>query len=80
MKVYITKYALTSGITEIDGYVSNEFPDMMCPIQKGYSQPTHKPFWHETKEEAIKQANKMRDDEIKSLKRRIERLKKINFK
>lgn len=40
---------------------------------------TNKPDWHETKEEAIQQATKMRNAKIASLKKQIEKLEKLNF-
>lgn len=79
MKAYITKYALTKGITEMEGKISDHVPAMFCPISKGYIQPVHKPYWHSNKEEAIQQANKMRDAKTSSLKKQIEKLEKLNF-
>ena len=80
MKVWITKYALTSGILEKevkdfgDGSVreiENSFPIYYHGEGKE---------WHRTKESAIAKAEEMRKKKIASLKKQIEKLEKMEFK
>ena len=81
MRIFITKYALTSGIEEIevnkedienDGYV----------LVKQDRLPTffRKNEWAKTKEEALEIAEEMRKNKIASLKKQIEKLKKKKIK
>lgn len=81
MKVYITKYALTHGIDEYDdAIVCTDINVKMISVQKkGYKYHFHKPHWHETKEEAIAQAEKMRQKKIASLKKQIVKLENLKF-
>jgi hypothetical protein len=39
----------------------------------------HKPYWHETKEEAIKHAEILKERKIKSLEKQIKKLKELKF-
>lgn len=77
MKVFITKYALTQGIIEIDDAE-------ICSIaEKMISSPKYGYFfekeWHDTQAEAIAFAEEMRIKKIASLKKQIAKLEKINF-
>ena len=42
-------------------------------------QHFHKPHWHDSKEEAVKQANKMVASKIKSLEKQLVELKEMKF-
>ena len=84
MKVWITKYALTKGIYEIDA----EFCESVDPTMQMIKNPTNRygeyyngegKEWHKTKEKAVEGANSMRLDKIKSLKKQIEKLEKMEF-
>lgn len=79
MKVYITKYALSQGIFEVDGEVSELFPDTFDA--RGYLGYFHGDGkeWHRTRESAIKRAEEMRKKKIASLKKQIEKLEKMKF-
>ena len=79
MKLWITKYALTKGISEIE-----------CEdFENGAVKETENPFptfyhgegseWHQTKESAIKKAEEMRQKKIESLKKQIEKLEQMKF-
>lgn len=73
MKVWITKYALTSGIIEING----EITDSGSVFDMGSSHPTYYhgegKDWHRTKESAIAKAEEMRKKKIVSLKKQIKK-------
>lgn len=81
MKVWVTKYALTSkGILELEGRVSEEFPYEFT--EDGVSRPRHffKSDFHRTKEEAVKRAEEMRRRRIEWLYREIARIRALEFK
>lgn len=78
MKAFITKYALTQGILEKEVEKSN-FSENMVTAKNNSIEHYHKPYWHETKEEAINHANEMKNKRILALRRRIKKLEKINF-
>lgn len=81
MKVWITKYALSSGITEADAEVCLDVNDGMVRIHRNASSYDyfHKPYWHETREEAVAHAESMRVKKIESLKKNITKLEKTKF-
>ncbi|HEY8937072.1 MAG TPA: hypothetical protein VIM65_17715 [Cyclobacteriaceae bacterium] len=69
-KVWISQYALTKGVYEQE--VESSHVESMVSVQQSI-QCFHKPHWHHTKEEAIAQAEKMRDAQI-------DKLTKMEFK
>lgn len=77
MKVFITKFALTKGIFEL------EVEDCGGGMVKGESW--HEYFhregdqWHKTIESAQAKALEMKDKKIKSLEKQIARVKKLEF-
>ena len=81
MKVWITKYALSSGIEHIDVLQSESHPDMVTDVLH-----RHRSFheegrdWHRTEAAAIAEAEKMRVAKIASLKKQIAKLEKLSFK
>lgn len=77
-KVWITKYALTQGITEAtDVRVCSDVNENM--IDAGRSRYFHKPDWHETREAAVERAEKMRLARIKAHERAVEKLREVKF-
>lgn len=87
MKVWITKYALTQGIEEIDSNQVKEFEvtdtGYLCFRRNGkYSYTTElysQKEWNQTKEFAIKKAEEMRQKKIASLKKQIDKLERMRF-
>jgi len=82
MKVYITKYALTEGIIELQDVESpKEFPTMIVDRRKeaGGWHSYHKPHWHENEREAIARAEEMRVAKIRSLRKQLSKLEKMKF-
>jgi len=80
MKVWITKYALTIGIEEVEADVSFS-ENMVAYGGNSYStQYAHGNDWHGTKEAAIKRAENMRQDKLISLQKSIEKMQKLRFK
>ena len=77
MKVWVTKYALTAGIEEIDhARVSEVSPRMIIIGGNIFRRVVHKPFWHTTRESAVEHANQIRLRKLKSLQKQIEKLNK----
>lgn len=86
---YTIKYALTRGIEEkqmefcFSDYLNKEKdPNMVkCVDSNNYTAYYHGEGkeWCKTLEHAVECANKIRDKKISTLKRKIEKLKKINF-
>ena len=80
--VWITKYALTSGIVECDAETClSTCPDgkMIQRLDTTYREMYHKPNWHETKEAAIAKAEDMRKKKIASLKKAIAAMEALKF-
>jgi glutamyl-tRNA reductase len=69
--VYISKYALTEGIFEKEGDISDDFPELFLWYKKGE--------WHHTLEEAQAKAEQMRIKKIASLQKQLAKLEKLSF-
>lgn len=75
MKAYITKYALTKGIIEIE---NPEFYENYIVISN--IEPLINPVdWFRTKQEAINRAEEMRVNKIASLRKQIAKLESMKF-
>lgn len=80
MKAYITKYALTNGIEEVDGnFVGGQTFERTDIGRNPFRPYERKPDWHETREDAVKRANEMRDKAIKSAEKKLAKLRKMRF-
>lgn len=80
VKVYITKYALTDGIME----KTAEFVDskmIRIPSAGGgfFDAYYHKPYFSTDREDAVKQAEKMRVKAIASAKKKLAALEAMKF-
>lgn len=73
---YITKYALTIGILEVEGVVRHSISPKMFAWN---NQTAHGKDWHRTRELAVARAEEMRKKKIASLKQRIEQLENLAF-
>lgn len=80
MKVWITKYALTTGIFEIEADLCDSI-GMIKQRNAQWNTYYHGEGrdWHYSKESAIKRALKLRDNKISSLTLKIEKLNKLTF-
>ena len=85
MKVWITKYALTTGVYSAEGTSSASHPEMfVIPGEGGagyrtYDQYFLKPDWHNTHEEAMLRAETLREKKMRSLKAAIKELEEMEF-
>lgn len=84
MKVYITKYALTSGVFSGEAEICKDTSTDMAIVRgkdfNQFDQYYHGKNWHKTKEEAIARAETMRENKLVSLKKQIQKIKGIDFK
>lgn len=76
MQVFLTKYALTQGILEVEAEATTGL-DVIRVKMGGYSNYYHKNDWHLTREEALLRAEQMRQTRIASLKKSIAKLEKL---
>lgn len=77
-KFYTTKYALSSGIKEVEGEVS----ERMLMIKSEWGTDYHHgegKDWHRTRVGAIARAEAMREAKRVSLKKQMDRLDKLKF-
>jgi hypothetical protein len=84
MKFWITKYALTQGIFQVEAAdpAKDKWPDILSVKQENtYPQHFHGEGrdWHRTEAEAIARANEMVADKISSLKKQLKKLEKTVF-
>ena len=77
MKWYITKYALTSGIEEIESDFCNK-GDQFWHIRGRYKIYRENEIF-QTREEAVADANMRKERKIASLKRQIQKLENLTF-
>lgn len=73
--VWVTKWALTSGVIETEGEVIDE---EMANCGREYGC-FHGNDWHRTREAAIKRAEEMRLKKIALVKKQLEKLEKMRF-
>lgn len=81
MKVWITKYALTAGIMEVDAEFCKSMSTMVSyrPEGASYDQYAHGDDWHTDLDSAKAKAEQMRQAKIASLKKQIAKLEKLEF-
>jgi hypothetical protein len=79
MRAWITKYALTSGICEVEAEQCRESPSMISwGGWNGYAHGEGR-GWHRTREGAMVRAEAMRKKKIESLKKSIKKLEALRF-
>ena len=81
MKVYITKYALTQGIIEVDGGSVREveIKDGRLRYKKSYTQVYCAGEWYTEKGMAVADAEHRKQKKIASLKKQISKLEAMQF-
>ena len=78
MTLYITKYALTRGILEVEGNLYESKPECAAWYMVGkYTASVYKPDWHTDKRDAIARASQMLKMKRSSLVRQMEKLNRL---
>lgn len=77
-KVYVTKYALTEGVKEIEVSDCFNVNPTMVAAKIGYGF-YHKGEWFRTREEALIDAERRRLRKIKSLRTQLGKLEQLRF-
>jgi len=85
-KIWVTKYALTTGIFEVEAEVEKREKrnEGMAVVPNDFKSGTYPRYfhgkeWHLTKESAMKQAEEMRTKKIASLQKQIGKLENLKF-
>ena len=80
MKVWITKYALSTGIKEIEANVSSVSSDMVTESGSIWNHfHGEGRDWHRSREAATAKAEEMRKAKIVSLRKQIAKLERMTF-
>lgn len=80
LRVWITKYALTTGIFVVDAHSSTERPGMVHYISNaGYRSFAHGRDWHLSEAGAKARAEEMRLNRIASLEAQLAKLRALTF-
>ena len=80
VRAYVTKWALSGGIMELDGIVSPEIPTVFVPLRdQRIACCLRNGEWHRTLEGACREAERMRKRKLAALRRQMERLKATRF-
>jgi hypothetical protein len=79
--IYVTKYALTSGISRftLDKMFNEDTVVVHSLGGMNRTEMHHRPDWHLTLDEAMARAKSMRHSKLISLANQIEKMKKLNF-
>lgn len=83
MEIYVTKYALTSGILKLEAEVDDSVATVRGNRNKGtYDQWFHGEGkdWHRTWESALARAEEMRIRKLQSLDKKMKKIGALEFK
>ena len=77
MKLWITTWALTRGIFEVDGEICEH--NAKCVMFKlgGFNRGASGSEWHRNIEDACRRVSEMRTKKIKNLKRQIAKIEEL---
>ncbi len=83
IKIWVTKYALTSGIFEAMAEVEKNLKGL-ARIPKNYKTSESAQYfdvndWHLSEKEAFKRAEEMKVKKIVSLEKQVKKIKSLNF-
>ena len=79
--VFITKYALTKGILEGHNAEISKNSSTMIYVKLDllWESYFHKPYWHTNRDEAVTQAEDMRQKKLASLTKSVKKLQNLKF-
>ena len=80
MKIFVTSYALTKGILEIDAEIDDTLSLACFRLNGRFSQYAHKGDWFTTRAEAVADAEMRRAAKIASVEKQLARLKKMELR
>lgn len=78
MKVWISKYALTKGIYQVEGKTCEDSGSPGMFVGREYFHGEGKQ-WHRTEREAVHRAEDMRAAKLVNLKKQIAKLERMEF-
>ena len=79
MEIYVTKYALTTGIIKHDAEVTNDMAVVHEPNSFGMYFHGEGKDWHKTKESALERAEEMRIRKLQSLDKQTKKISAMIF-
>ena len=80
MKVFITKYALSSGIFSVDAELAKSIDMISYRREAGsFLEFAHKNEWHSCADKAIARAEEMRIAKLKSLDKQVKKVSAMVF-
>jgi len=80
MTIFVSKYALSSGIHRFDNAEESQTPTMVkVRLERGSLDFFHNDEWHTSEEDAKQRAEAMRIKKITSLRKQIAKLEKLSF-
>lgn len=79
IQAWITKYALTNGITRVDAEVCDETMIAYRCSEESLPQFAHGKDWHRDEASALARAEEMRNKKIASLRKSIAKLEAMKF-
>lgn len=77
VKIYVSKYALSSGIFEVMAKVEDGMAT--CRREGRFIECFHGKAWHYTKDQAIAEAEEMRIRKLKSLDKQAKKVAALKF-
>lgn len=83
MKLFVTTYALTAGIMEVEAEIASTSSSMIVWRNAGVRYDSHShgegKQWHRTREAAVVKANAMKVAKIASMKQSLKKLESLTF-
>lgn len=80
MKAFVTKYALTVGVMEVDAeQLSDNDTIRYRSGTHAFDQYFHSGEWFKTRDEAVAKAEKMRANKLKSIEKQRQKLIDLTF-
>jgi hypothetical protein len=83
MKVWVTKYALSSGVFESEAEICSSVDKGMIRVTREGRYPEYfhgdGKEWHRTRESVMKRVEEMKTKKIASLKKSIKKIESITF-
>ena len=79
-KIFVTSYALTRGILEMDAEINKNLTLACIRCNGGFPQYAHKGEWFTMRADAVADAERRRAAKIASVEKQLARLKKMELR